>query len=344
EDLDAQETASLDTEEIRAYAQTTMNRRNSQYHERPRGWNTNGNGKVEMRPIVDPKTGKTSAYAPLPNNWKLGEIWESPNGTKVELRQGGTADLRQRPYQSIDQLLQQYLLPEFKKVGAHIDNIIDLPGIAQNNERIYSLYWRSMPSQDTHQAKGIEVSDPSNGEKGLIIVNFMLIRSEYGSYNYYSCNVMSAKGTNYEADKKILINALENMQMDRQAVAMHNQMEQQRSQAGWAAHNQRMAQKQQAFDAHQQRHREMSEMRDAQFESYMNRSRSNDRIHQAYVNSIWEENTAVNPHNGQQMNTSIHYKYNYVNQNGQVFGTNNPNYNPAQDPNLNHMTWKKVNR
>jgi hypothetical protein len=304
--------------------------------------NNGGDGKVEMRPLIDSKTGRVSAYAPLPKNWKLGAKWESPGGSQVEYRYGGTASAQQRPINSIDQLLQQYLLPEFRKTGAQIDNIIDLPGIARNNERNYSRYWQAMPSQTIHQVKGIEVTDPNNGDKGLVIVNLMITQSQYGSFNNYSSNVMSAKANHYEQDKKTLIYALENMQLDDQAVAAHNQREQQKSGASWAAHNQRMRQKEANFNSWQQTQKTLSEINDISYEGYMNRSRMNDAGHQKTINGIWEQNTATNPYNGQQMNTSIHYKYNFVNQNGQVFGTNNPNYNPALDPNMNHMNWRKT--
>ncbi|MEL7118300.1 MAG: hypothetical protein AAFO07_02635 [Bacteroidota bacterium] len=300
------------------------------------------NNQVQMRPLVDNQTGQVSAYAPLPKSWKLGMKWEGPGGTEVEMRQGGSANAMQRPINSIDHLIQQYLLPHLKNAGAQIDNIIDLPGIARNNEKNYSMYWQAMPMQTSHQVKGIELTDPTDGTKGLLIVNLFLSSTQYGSMNSYYSNIMVAKQAQYEQDKRTLIYALENLQLDRQAVAMHNQREQQKSQQNWAMHNQRMQQKQNAFEASQKRQQTLSEINDMQFQAYQNRTQMMDRVHQKNVDVIWEQNTGINPHTGQQMNTSIHYKYNYVNQNGQVFGTNNPNYNPANDPRMNHMQWQKV--
>ena len=249
---------------------------------------------------------------------------------------------RQRPIQSVDQLVQQMLLPKLRNAGAQIDRVINLPGIARNNQKNYAQYWQAVPAQVVHQVKGIEMTNPASGEKALLIVHLILTNSQAGSFNSYYSNLLGASASRYEKAKSTLIYALENLQLDRQAVVAHNQREQQKSQASWASHNQRMRQNQANFNSWQQTQQTLSEVNDIYYEGWQNRNQMNNAGHQKSVNSIWEQETSINPNTGQQMNTSIHYKYNYVNQYGQVFGTNNPNYNPAQDPNVNHMQWSKV--
>lgn len=343
EDMSEDEIAELEAHMGGAYAQQTGNNMD-QRNVATRYSNNVGNGKVEMRPLIDTKTGKVTAYAPLPANWKTGKTWQGPQGTMVETKQGGMATAQQRPLNSIDQLIQQYIMPEIRRSGAQVRNMIDLPGIARNNQKNHAQYWQAMPTRFVHQVKGIEMTYPGSGKKSLVIVNLILSSNSYGGLNTYYSTILTANPSRYETDKKTLIFALENLELDPQMVAAYNQSEQQKSQVSWAAHNQRMRQNQANFDAWQQTQQTLSDVNDIYYEGYQNRSRMNDAGHQKTINGIWEQESGTNPYNGQQMNTSIHNKYNYVNQYGQVFGTNNPNYNPALDPNMNHMEWRKVQR
>jgi hypothetical protein len=340
-----QDVSRFDQQEANQPHRQVVNRYAQQENDRPQSSNFSSGGKVEMRPIVDAQTGKTNAYAPLPSNWKIGAIWEGPGGTKVELRNGGFATYQQRPLNSVDQVIQQTIVPNLKKMGVKIDNIIDLPGIARNNQKSYALYWKPVPSQENHQVKGIEVSDPQKGIKGLFVVNFISSNSQYSRSNIYYTNVLTASNSRYEQDKKTLIYALENMQPDRQAVAAHNQREQQKSNASWAAHNNRMRQNRSNFDAFQKTQQTYSEISDIQHEGWKRRNAIQDAGHSNSINSgIWEREARINPNSGQQMNVQSGYKYYYMNEFGQYFGTNDEFYNPERDPNVNHLNWKKVQR
>jgi hypothetical protein len=340
-----QDNSRFDQQETNQPHRQVVNRYAQQENHRPQSSNFSSGGKVEMRPLIDSKTGRPSAYAPLPANWKLGNTWEGPGGIKVELRQGGSAMQQQRPIQSIDQLIQQTLMPELKRAGVQIDNIMDLPGIARNNQKNYSQYWQAMPMQVTHQVKGIEMTDPNNGKRGMFVIHLILSQSQYGSMNNYYMNILEASPSRYEHAKKTLIYALENMQLDRQAVAAHNQREQQKSNASWAAHNQRMRQNQANFDSWQKTQQTYSDISDIQHEGWKRRNAIQDAGHSNSINSgIWEREARINPNSGQQMNVQSGYKYYYMNEFGQYFGTNDEFYNPERDPNVNHMNWKKVQR
>ena len=54
----------------------------------------------------------------------------------------------------------------------------------------------------------------------------------------------------------------------------------------------------------------------------------NDEGHSKAVNGVHERNAMVNPYTGQQINLSNNYKYYYMNQFGQYFGTNDEFYSP----------------
>jgi hypothetical protein len=303
------------------------------------------NGNVIMHTIKDPQSGMESGYIPLPSDWKISSTkWQNSGNTTVELRIGGTFSDMQRPINSIDQIIQQDLLPQLQQMGAKVDNIIDLPNVAQNNQRIYAQLWKAMPCQNQHQAKALELTDPNTGNKGLVVVHFTLTLSQYGNYAYYQMNVMEAQANRYEQDKAAVIYALANMKTNPQYIAMYNQQEQQKSNASWSAHNNKMRQNQANFDSFQQTQQTYSEISDMSHESWQRRNQMNNAGHDKTINGVWERDAMVNPYSDQQMNVESGYKYYYMNQNGQYFGTNDEFYNPAQDPNVNHMQWKKVNK
>ncbi len=303
------------------------------------------NGHVKMHTIQDPQSGTIAGYLPLPADWQVtSHKWIGPENTSVELRMGGSFSSMQRQVNSIDQILREDLLPQIQQLGARVDNIIDLPEIARNNQKIYAQYWKAMPSQEHHQVKGLELTDPNTGSKGFVVVHFMLSVSQYGNYAFYQMNVMEAKNHRYEQDKKAVIYALANMQPNPQAIAAHNQREQQKSNASWAAHNSRMRQNQANFDAFQQTQQTYSDISDMSHESWQRRNQMNNAGHDKTINGVWDREAMVNPYSGGQMNVESGYKYYYMNQNGQYFGTNDEFYNPTQDPQMNHMQWRKVQK
>jgi hypothetical protein len=75
---------------------------------------------------------------------------------------------------------------------------------------------------------------------------------------------------------------------------------------------------------------------------YRNINGMRDAGHKKSVDGIWEQSPYTNPYNGQSMNLSNQYKYYYINQAGQTFGTNNPNFNPAQHPQMSQHNWRRM--
>lgn len=302
-------------------------------------------GQLITHTIKNPKTGKISGTVQLPNRWKITDKdWASPNGARAEVRKGGSFTSPQYVPQSVDQIIQQQLNPQLQQYGARVTGIIDLPQIAQHNKAIYDLYWKVMPTQDLHQTRGIELVG-KDGKPGIIVVHFLLTQSQYGAFAYYYMHTLSGESaTGFQNEKNAFLYALATTGVDRQAVALHNQREQQRSQASWAAHNSRMRANQRNFDGWQKASADLSSVNDIYFETWKNKNQIEDRMQQKTVNGIWEQSNVVNPHNGQTNQVQNGYKYYYVNSYGQYYGTNDEFYNPANDPNVNHMGWKKAQR
>lgn len=300
--------------------------------------------KTVIRKLIDPKSGIVSAHVPLPLSWKVaGNKWTGPNNSALEVRMGGSFSSQQRNLYHIDQVIQQDLLPQLQNYGVQINNIIDLPQIAMNDKTTFARYWKVAPSRDMHQVKGIEITDPKAGQKGMVIVHFTFSQSQYGSFAHYYMHTLASNQQGYEHAKSVAIYALAKVRVSDQSVAIHNRKEQQKSQASWASHNNRMRANQRSFDGYQKAQADLSSVGDIYFEGWKSRNASSDRMQEKAVDGIWEQESVSNPYGGQQGKVESGYKYYYVNTFGQYFGTNDEFYDPAQDPNMNHMEWRKAN-
>lgn len=308
--------------------------------QRPAG--PGNNGKVIMHPNKDPKTGVVSSYVPLPADWKVTpQGWFGPGNTQVGTQQGGSFLEQQRPVYSIDQIIEQDLLPKLRQQGYRVTSTIDLPDVARKDQEMYAQYWKVAPTQDRHDAKGLEYSD-QQGNRGMIVVHFTLSRSQMGGMSFYYVHILQARPDRYEAAKQAVRYALANYQLDRQYLAAYNQREQQKSQASWSAHNQRMAAKQRNFDSWQSSQRTLSEIGDIYHEGYQNRSRMNDRGQERSVNGIWEREAVTDPYYGQSGTVESGYNNYYMNQSGEYIGTDDEFYNPNMDPGVNNQDWRRV--
>ena len=297
---------------------------------------------VSMRPVIDAKTGRPTFYLPLPNTWELTQkAWLGPNKTKVVYLNGQMTYPQQGGYSSIDQLIRQTFEPSFRQQNTRITKMYDLPKIARQKEAYFSHLWKAAPSRERFEVKGIELMD-QNGERGLVILHFWTSVSQYTNYSAYDYYFMEAAADDFEQSKQELIYALANVQWDRQHIASYNNREQMKSQQSWAAHNQKMAQRQSTFNSFQQTQNTLNEVSDIYHNTWKNTNAMNNAGHQKTINGIYNQNTMVNPHNGQNVQVSHGYNQYYMNSNNEWIGTNDAFYNPQNDPNVNHQNWEQM--
>jgi hypothetical protein len=298
-----------------------------------------GGNDLTMIPSHDPKTGMVSGYYPLPASWRITpEKWTGPYNTEVLTR---TSQGKQPTFQSIDQVIQQLYVSGLRNSGTKVGRIVDLPRIANNDARIYKKFWKYAPTQDHHAAKGIEITQASTGYKGFIVVHFIYSVSQFGSSSYQYSHVLTTTSNQYEKVKNQLIYALENSKTNPQWIAQHNRNEQMRASQSDMAFQQRMRSNQQYFDATQQQYNSGKSVGDILYDGYMNRSKMQDEGQSNLINGISEQQTMVDPYTGQNVQMDSGYKYYYMNQFGEYFGTNDEFYNPDGDQNLD-MEYRRA--
>lgn len=302
------------------------------------------NGELTMQPIPSTQQpGMIFAHMPLPSNWKIENgIIIGPNGIKAGDLKGGMFLEQQRRLTSAKQVAQEDIFPKIQQVGGRVTNTFMIPEIANYDRNLGQQYWKVSQTQDTHEAMGIE-ADGADGTKGLAIIHFTYSRSQLGNMAFYYVSQLTTKAEDYEQAKKAYIYALANVKVNPQAIAAHNQREQQKSQSSWNAHNQRMANNNATFQARQKAHVDSyNAISDMSMDTYWNNSAASDRMQGQIVDGIWEQQNMYNPQTGQQYKVQSGYNQYYMNGNNQYMGTNDYNYNPNVDPNFNNSQWQQL--
>lgn len=292
--------------------------------------------QLKYFPVYDPNYGMVSRYVPLPAHWKVADLWSTPTGSKTGYVQGGPVNVT-----SVDQVIQQIFLPKFQNT-IRVVGMEDLPQIARADQQEQEGYYSYMPTQNHTQAKGIEYVETSTGNRGYFIIHYLLKASQVGRYAYYWGHNLYSTGNTFDQDKKAFIYALANTQINPEYLAAYNRKEAGQLAANDAAFQRKMAARQQSFNSAMATSRTNSDISDIYQETWRNTSGMNDRGHESSINGIHERNAMVNPYTGANTNIQSGYKYYYMNQSGQYFGTNDEFYSPERDPNINHQEWRKM--
>jgi len=297
--------------------------------------------KVVMHPITDPQTGQVSELIPLPDYWDLGtEAWTW--GTKASARsfRGQTFTERQG-IASIDQVLQQYVIPMGARNGIQVGTITDLPTVAKNDRALIEQYWEYIPTRKTVLAKAVEGTD-QQGRKTLAVVHFTLRQSSYGYVSSYYLHTLDADPEHYEQARHDLLFALANYRVNPQRIASFNRAEQQKAQVRQSNWKAQMASRWRTFNALQKTQADLSSINDSYFETWKKNSAIKDRMHTSTVNMIRELETVANPFDQSSIEVKSGYKYYFTNAQGAYIGTNSEFYDPAQDPRVNHQDWRQA--
>ncbi len=305
--------------------------------------NRSQNSNVVMHEIKNPQNGMVIAHIPLPSYWKMASNgFEGPGGAKVTEHQGATINIQQTGISDVDQLIEYQITPNLKNANIKILNSFDIPSITENDQQVGQQYWTPFPVQKYHQTRGMKMKSP-DGETGLMIFHFTKTISNYGSFATYYTHFVDTDEHHYDQVKQEIIYGLSHMKPTPQAVAAFNQKEQQRSNVAYANHRSRMKSNQDHFNAMNKIHNDTyNHINDLSMESFRRRSEMTDRMQDKAVDMTLERNAMIDPGSGNTVKVEGHYKYYFINNDGRYIGTDDAFYNPANDPNIGHMGWRKL--
>ncbi|NOK16515.1 hypothetical protein [Corallococcus carmarthensis] len=317
------------------------------------------NGKLVVHKMLDNQFMEMGRL-PLPDNWILNNgkaamsgpgnvnVYMFPLKTfmfsndmmmrEVYLRSGTPM----RPFYSMDQIVQEDLIPIANQEGARLVNQYDAPPIAMADKGFSDLLYKVGPVRELFLARVTEWVD-TNGQPYLLLVH--LHATDLGNmvtWNYY-CHALDAPKERYEESRGVVLNALANVQYNPEYVQAYNQNEMARERSSWAAHHQRMQANKAAFDAQQRAFHEKNDaINQAIASSHAQNNATSDRIHHRFMNYVKDEETVRHSGDGKRYQVQSGSNQYWMNGNGDYVPSNDPNYDPNRDPRLNHQRWHKA--
>jgi len=320
--------------------------------------------KLDMRTIRDNR-GRIVSEAPYPGGWELKSTVRQdepsitgPNGVRVSDQPLSAYVYVSDPYQQqlyaqtgqpvrqwpgADQLIRQDFAPALSQQGWILKEWYEVPEVSRIDQWYSDQLYKAVPMQSKSIAIGSEWQS-SDGNRAFMITHAQVSNSAtMQNWSHFS-SVLKADEPHFDAARKQYIFSLANTRYAIEPIAEYNQMEAQKAGQSWAAFNARMARNQAAFEAQQ---RDFVNRSNAINESIMSgwneRSAAGDRQQAQFIDGIREEENSYSS-SGQQYKTSIHYNNYWLSTDGQYIITNQNDYNPNQDDNLDTQDWEKLKK
>ncbi len=320
--------------------------------------------KLEMIAFKDNK-GRVIAEAPYPPDWNIKTMIKQgepgitgPNGVKIMdqpfksyiytndpyyqqlYTQSGQQVI---PWPGAEQLVKQHFVPELRNQGWTFKRWYEVPEVAKVDKWYNDQLYKAVPMKMQVVAIGSEWEN-ANGEPAFMITHAQVSNTDLlQTWSYYSSVLKADKG-HFDKAKKQYIFSMANTRYALEPIMEYNQEEARKAGQSWAAHNQRMAQNQANFEKQQRDFVNRSNsINESVMSNWEQNNASSDRQHQKTIDGIREEDNSYSS-SGQQYKTSIHYNNYWISSDGQYISTNQNDYNPNQDDNLNNQNWQKLQK
>lgn len=320
--------------------------------------------KLVMLEIRD-QQGTVTSRMPFPQGWKMQKAAAGqpslvgPNGVQVinypykSFIYVNDPQMQQMYYQSgqtlrywpgAEQWVQQDLVQPLGQEGWQLQRWYPVPEVARMDKWYNDQLYKAMPAQLDVLAIGSEWRD-ANGDRAFIISHIIVSTDQTMQTWYYFSSLLTADEDHFDRAVKQYIFSMANTRYELGPIMAYNQREAQKAGQSWAAFNQRMAQNQAAFERQQRNYVNNSNaINDAIMDGWKERNASSDRMQEKTVDGIWEQGNAVNSSTGDQYKTSNNYNHYWINSRGEYISTNQSNYDPNLDQDLNGSNWEQLQK
>lgn len=332
---------------------------------------SNLNG-LKYHNIYDHDNGMVLGQIPLPEGWNYNAQKNAPitvtgsNNIKVNktetqhyaysndaftlqsFRQMNNPNVQISPVYSLEQILQNHIIPSAQSQGYQLINSYNLPEIL--------LFWQRFNSgmlktgSKTHfNVIGTDWQDNNGNKSCIVLVQSIITKDNLISWTLQSTELEAPK-THFNDAKKSFLCALANTQINMEWQLMKNNellRNIRQNEAFWAnatresqiAHNQRMRAIESRGNATRSIGNTYSDILDINHAGYLKRDNINSSGHSKSVDMIGERTTISSMATGERYNVQDGSKYYWVNNNAQYFGTNNSFYDPRTDNRVNNEQW-----
>ncbi|WP_396600335.1 hypothetical protein [Algibacter sp. R77976] len=305
--------------------------------------------KIIFHKLGDPQRNMAMCYLPLPSDWVLKNKPDSegaqifgPNDTKVfqtkinefvysQLPGYNQMSLEMgkqiKPLQSTEQITKQVLVPLAAKEGAKLTKQYKVPQLKAFDENYEQFVFKPLPMQKTFDALATEWVSKDN-KRAIIIIRQYITYTQEACYWGYTLNMMETSDANFEIAKTRYFYALENTKFNPKWLQTRYMEDAQESARLGKLHQERM--------------RGLI----AEGEAIVRRGRAHsamiDRKHKQFMDVHLERQTVSTGSTNYQVDAGSNVYW--INGNGEYIPTDNVNFDPNLDPNLNNETWTKGNK
>lgn len=320
--------------------------------------------KMTMHEIKD-NSGMVAAILPLPSNWKLhtppqnGVSITGPNNIKITdfapknymmtddqnmqyaASQGG---IQIKPLQSIEQIIEQDLIPSATKKGLNYIKHYELPNVSKLDKWYADQMYRTAPTQLYNKVYAVDMKY-NDGRPALVVIHVSSTRTQYMENWYHMASLLDADASVFETAKKQYIFAIENMRYNIEPILAYNKAEAQRIGQSWANFNAKMKASQAAFEANQIAHVNKSNaINDAIMSGWKAQNAASDKNQEQFVDYIYENQNVQNTETGTTYKVQQGSNQYWMNNNGEYIGTKSNTYNPNLDDNMNEDKWQELKK
>ncbi len=322
--------------------------------------NSNNNSPIsggkKVFKIKDPQ-GQVVVTFPIPSNWRQGKgdiFLESKDGVKVtndlvnEFSYSHIPDYNQmlrenriqvKPVKSLERFIREDFAALTQSKGIKLTNIQKTPSITQAYAQKDRMWYKGSPEQMTYDSAIVDFTD-AQGNPSFVLITYYVGSDQYKKRWGYTITGVEAPRAIFEQTKRDYLFAVTNARLNPQYVQAKNQQMKQQSQQGYAAHKERMR----GIKAFGENNTKMFNARgaanDAQYNSWREGQVSSDRIQRGTVNSINDVNTWTD-RSGNNIEVEGYHNKVYTNGHGEAIGTDDWNYNPNGDTNVNG-SWEQL--
>lgn len=257
-------------------------------------------------------------------------------GAQYMFTQGPMADLFARSGAAlrapitVEQVVQQDLVPRLQREGFTLARQQRIPAVEALQQQFMDLLARATGSPAAKASVALsEWTKP--GQHIAVLTTQLFFNGDPINWSY-SCTRLEADPDRYEDEKAAWLHGESNVEYNPAFFTAFAQVQQQKMQRSWSAHNQRMRVNQAAFDARQRAHADMVDgVNNAIMGGYNHTSATMDRMQNSTINGIRGEQDAINPYTGEAGKVQAGQDQYWMNRDGQYIGTNDVMY----DPNVN---------
>lgn len=242
------------------------------------------------------------------------------------------------------QLIREDLVPWAAGQGLEFVKHYEVPEVARIDKWYSDQLYKAMPMEIRISAIGTEWKHSTTGNPFFLLMRLNVSNSPSMQNWSYFCNGLQAEKVHFEKARKQLIFGLANARYRLEPIMAYNRAEAEKAGKSWAEHNQRMARNWANFEAGQREFVNRSNAaHDALMKNWQDRNAAGDRSHERFVDTITERAKVTDPSTGRHYKVESGSNHYWMNANGQYIGTDDVNFDPNRDQEMNRQNWQKLN-